>query len=84
MMADFEISNLINELSGIHSPIFVDDAESIRDVNIKTNNQVVVAIFIKYSELKVLYDYYNVLEEKKMSVDEQLIEDRNTHMLNAA
>ena len=59
-MADFEISNLINELSGIHSPIFVDDAESIRDVNIKTNNQVVVAIFIKYSELKVLYDYYNV------------------------
>ena len=52
-MADFEISNLINELSGIHSPIFVDDAESIRDVNIKTHNQVVVQRFIKYIELKL-------------------------------
>ena len=84
MRADFEISNLINELADIHTPMFIDDAESIRDVNIKTNNQVVVAIFIKYSELKVLYDYHNVLEAKKASVDEQLREDRNINMLNAA
>ena len=47
MMADFEISNLINELSGIHSPIFVDDAESIRDVNIKTNNLKLLVIYPK-------------------------------------
>ncbi len=84
MRADFEISNLINELANIHTPMFIDDAESIRDVNIKTNNQVVVAIFIKYSELKVLYDYHDVLEAKKASVDEQLREDRNINMLNAA
>ena len=39
---------------------------------------------IKYSELKVLYDYHDVLEAKKASVDEQLREDRNINMLNAA
>lgn len=80
MRADFEIANLINDLSGINSPMFLDDCESIRDIRIDTDNQVVTAIFIKYSDLDIFYNYEDVLRRKKESIEKQL-EDRQEFVL---
>lgn len=76
MRADFEISNLINILSGINSPMFIDDCESIRDIQINTENQVVTAIFIKHSDLDIFYNYDDVLKRKKESIETQLNESK--------
>lgn len=84
MRADFEIANLINDLSGINSPMFLDDCESIRDIQIDTENQVVTAIFIKHSELDIFYNYEDVLQRKKESIEKQLVEQREFVLLRAA
>ena len=84
MRADFEISNFINKKSGINTAMFIDDAERIRDIEVQKDTQVVVAIYIKYSELEVLYKYNEVLKKKKKSIEQQLVQDNYFVYLNAA
>ena len=84
MRADFEISNFINKKSGINTAMFIDDAERIRDIEVQKDTQVVVAIYIKYSELEVLYNYNEVLKKKKKSIEQQLVQDNYFVYLNAA
>lgn len=84
MRADFEISNFINRKSGINTAMFIDDTERIRDITVNEGTQIIIALYIKYSELNVFYDYSNVLESKKKSIEKQLAEDEEFILLNAA
>lgn len=84
MRADFEISNFINKKSGINSPMFIDDTERIREIKIADDVQVIMALYIKYSELDILYEYNDVLRKKKESIDQQLMHDEDFVYLNAA
>ena len=84
MRADFEISNFINKKSGINAPTFIDDTERIREIKIADDIQVVMALYIKYSELEVLYEYNDVLRKKKESIEQQLMQDQEFVYLNAA
>lgn len=84
MRADFEIANFINKQSGINTPMFIDDSERIRDIALCDDNQTIVAIYIKYSELNILYDYNDVLRVKKESIEKQLNNDTEFVLLDAA
>lgn len=84
MRADFEISNFINKKSGINTAMFIDDTERIRDIEMNGETQIVIALYIKYSELSIFYEYNNVLESKKKSIERQLEEDEEFILLNAA
>ena len=84
MRADFEISNFINKKSGINTAMFIDDTERIRDIKIADGTQVVMALYIKYSELDILYEYNDVLKKKKYSIEQQLRHDEDFVYLNAA
>ena len=69
--AGLEISNLFNNLSGLKAPIFLDDAESITDIQEIRNTQIIVSLVIKYNPLEVLYDYSEVLDRKKASIERE-------------
>lgn len=84
MRADFEISNFINKKSGINAPTFIDDTERIREIKIADDIQVIMALYIKYSELDILYEYNDVLRKKKESIEQQLMQDQDFVYLNAA
>ena len=84
MRADFEISNFINKKSGINTAMFIDDTERIRDIKIDEGTQIVMALYIKYSELDILYRYNDILRKKKESIEQQLIHDENFVYLNVA
>ncbi len=84
MRADFEISNFINKKSGINTAMFIDDTERIRDITINNETQVIIAIYIKYSELSIFYEYNDVLKRKKESIEQQLNEDEEFIWLNVA
>lgn len=84
MRADFEICNLINKKSDINTAMFIDDTERIRDISVNDGTQIIMALYIKYSELDIFYDYNDVLKRKKESIDKQLEEDKKFIYLNAA
>lgn len=84
MRADFEIANFINKKSGINTPMFIDDTERIRDIKISDETQMIMALYIKYSELDVLYEYNDVLKKKKESLERQLMHDDDFVYLNVA
>lgn len=84
MRADFEISTFINKKSGINTAMFIDDTERIRDINIANGIQVIMALYIKYSELAILYGYNDVLKKKKESIEKQLMHDDDFVYLNVA
>lgn len=69
-----EISNLFNNLSGIKAPIFLDDAESITDIQEMVNTQMVISLVIKYNPLEILYDYLDVLDRKQKSIEREFQE----------
>ena len=75
--ACLEISNLFNNLSGIKAPIFLDDAESITDIQQMVNTQMIISLVIKYNPLEILYDYSEVLDRKKNSIDREFIERKD-------
>ncbi len=82
--ACLEISNLFNNLSGIKAPIFLDDAESITDIQQMVNTQMIISLVIKYNPLEILYDYSEVLNRKRKSIDKEFIERSDYIMDNAA
>ena len=78
--ACLEISNMFNNLSKINAPIFLDDAESITDIQQMANTQMIISLVIKYNPLEILYDYSDVLDRKKKSIDKEFIEKENYKM----
>ena len=82
--ACLEISNLFNNLSGIKAPIFLDDAESITDIQQMVNTQMIISLVIKYNPLEILYDYSEVLDRKKNSIDREFTERKDYIMDKAA
>ena len=82
--ACLEISNLFNNLSGIKAPIFLDDSESITDIKELANTQMIVSLVIKYNPLEILYDYSDVLDRKKKSVDREIAESSSFVVAQAA
>lgn len=81
--ACLEISNLFNNLSRIKAPIFLDDGESITDIQEMTNTQMIVSLVIKYNSLEVLYDYGDVLDRKKKSIERE-IEEKSCFIIEQA
>ena len=83
LRADLEIAQLINKVTKINSPIFIDDAESITDIKTSIESQIIISIVLKYNELEILYSYPEVLNRKKESINKQ-IEQSNELLINAA
>ena len=75
---------MFNNLSGIKAPIFLDDSESITDIKELANTQMIVSLVIKYNQLEILYDYSDVLDRKKKSVDREIAESSNFVVAQAA
>lgn len=82
--ACLEISNLFNNLSGIKAPVFLDDAESITDIQNMINTQMVISLVIKYNPLEILYDYSEVLDRKKKSIEREYEEKEEFVLPQAA
>lgn len=84
MRADFEISNLISKATEINSPMIIDDAESITEINTNVSKQILVSIVVSKNEVEVLYDYDKVLEKIKESIDKQIANSTRFVLSNAA
>lgn len=83
LRADLEIAQLINKVTGINSPIFIDDAESITDIDTNLDSQIIISIVVKYNELEILYSYSDVLQREKISINKKIQESCNL-LSNAA
>ena len=79
--ACLEISNLFNNLSEIKAPIFLDDAESITDIKQLSNTQMIISLVIKHNPLEILYDYIEVLDRKKKSIDREF-EEKESYVMD--
>lgn len=77
LRADIEIAQLINKITGINTPMFIDDVESITELDIKSNIQTILSIVVKYNELEILYSYPEVLLREKESINKKLQESSN-------
>lgn len=77
LRADIEIATLINKVMQIESPIFIDDVESITQINTNSNLQTILAIVVKYNELEILYDYSAVLLRERDSINRKIEESSN-------
>lgn len=83
LRADIEIATLINRVTGINTPMFIDDVESITEIETTNNIQTIMAIVIKFNDLEVLYDYSDVLTRERDSINKKIEESSNL-LQNAA
>lgn len=83
LRADIEIATLINKITGINTTMFVDDVESITQLNNESGLQMILAIVIKYNDLEILYDYSDVLIRERDSINKKIEESSNL-LQNAA
>lgn len=83
LRADIEIATLINKVTGINTPMFIDDVESITEIDTTNNIQTIMAIVIKFNDLEVLYDYSDVLTRERDSINKKIEESSNL-LQNAA
>ena len=81
--ADIEIANLINIVTGIKTPMFIDDVESITEISLSNNIQTILSIVVKYNDLEVLYSYPDVLVKQRDSINRK-IEENEEILQNAA
>ena len=81
--ADIEIANLINMVTEIKTPMFIDDVESITEISLSNNIQTILAIVVKYNDLEVLYSYPDVLVKQRDSINRK-IEENEEILQNAA
>lgn len=83
LRADIEIATLINKVTGINTPMFIDDVESITEIDTTNNIQTIMAMVIKFNDLEVLYDYSDVLTRERDSIIKKIEESSNL-LQNAA
>lgn len=79
LRADIEIATLINKITGINTPMFIDDVESITQIDGNLGLQIMLAIVVKYNDLEILYDYSDVLIREKDSIIKKIEESSNLH-----
>lgn len=84
LRADIEIATLINKITGINTPMFIDDIESITKIDTTNNIQTIMAIVIKYNDLEVIYDYSEVLKRERDSINKKIEESSSNLLQNAA
>ena len=84
LRADIEIATLINKITGINTPMFIDDVESITKIDTTNNIQTIMAIVIKYNDLEVIYDYSEVLKRERDSINKKMEESSSNLLQNAA
>lgn len=84
LRADIEIATLINKITGINTPMFIDDVESITKIDTTNNIQTIMAIVIKYNDLEVIYDYSEVLKRERDSINKKIEESSSNLLQNAA
>ncbi|MCI8999682.1 MAG: hypothetical protein HFJ26_01795 [Clostridia bacterium] len=83
LRADIEIATLINKVTGINTPMFIDDVESITQISSNPEIQIMLAIVVKYNDLEILYDYSDVLIRERDSINKK-IEESSKLLQNAA
>lgn len=85
LKADIEIATLINKIMDINTPIFIDDAESITNIDTNLNSQIIISFVIKYNDLEILYSYPEVLKRERDSINKKIdVSDRENYIVNAA
>ena len=77
LRADIEIANLINKITDINTPMFIDDVESITQIDLHTNIQTILSIVVKYNDLEILYSYPDVLIRERESINKKIEESSN-------
>lgn len=77
LRADIEIATLINRVTGINTPMFIDDVESITQINTELELQMILAIVVKYNDLEILYNYSDVLFRERDSINKKIEESSN-------
>ena len=77
LKADIEIARLISKAMDIQAPMFIDDVESITNIEFDSSIQIIISLVIKYNELEVLYSYQDVLEREKNSINKKIQENSN-------
>lgn len=83
LRADIEIAQLINKVVEIETPMFLDDVESITQIEFNSDIQTILSIVIKYNELEVLYSYPEVLKRERESINKK-IEESSSLFQNVA
>ena len=58
----------------IETPMFLDDVESITQIEFNSDIQTILSIVIKYNELEVLYSYPEVLKRERESINKKIEE----------
>ena len=77
LRADIEIARLINKVTDINTPMFIDDVESITQIDFNSNIQTILSIVVKYNDLEILYSYPEVLIRERESINRKIEESSN-------
>ena len=77
LRADIEIARLINKVTDINTPMFIDDVESITQIDFNSNIQTILSIVVKYNDLEILYSYPEVLIRERESINKKIEESSN-------
>lgn len=83
LRADIEIAMLISKVMKLGAPIFIDDSESITELDTNLDSQIIISLVVKYNELEILYTYPEILNRQKQSIEKRIEIDSN-QFLNAA
>lgn len=83
LRADIEIAQLINKVTDIKTPMFIDDTESATQITFDSNIQTILSKVIKYNDLEILYSYQDVLIRERESIN-KTINESSTLLQNAA
>ena len=78
--ADIEIATLINKVMDIKTTMFIDDVESITNMKLPEETQIIIAKVIKFNELEVIYSYSDLLLREKTSIDKRIQEENNLYI----
>ena len=57
--------------------MFIDDVESITQIDFNSNIQTILSIVVKYNDLEILYSYPEVLIRERESINKKIEESSN-------
>ena len=80
LRADIEIATLVNKVMDIKTMMFIDDVESITNIKLPEETQIIIAKVVKFNELEVIYSYSDLLLREKASIDKRIQEENNLYI----
>ena len=80
LRADIEIATLVNKVMDIKTMMFIDDVESITNMKLPEETQIIIAKVVKFNELEVIYSYSDLLLKEKASIDKRIQEENNLYI----